>query len=194
MSDEDIDQVFHLEMVGAGRPDFETYKPVMTYIPEQLFLLPDLWFVSIGAPAIKTVTARLDGVPETLRQAKKLKTLRLIRCGLTEMPSHMFAPNLEELILNYNEIKIVPDGISTCLKLRSFQIACNDLEYISEEIGSLRQLIALIVYDNPRLRLPDSITDLGEMERLGISKGLMTLTPAQLSWAEQNDAFRDTFY
>lgn len=65
----------------------------------------------------------------------------------------------------------------------------NDLEYVSESIGYLKNLKRLDLMSNPRLKLPNSIINLGDMEEMYIDEDLPGLTQEQLAWMKKNNSF-----
>ena len=187
LSDEEIGLVYELKAIsGTSSSDGRYCRPI-EFIPDEVFLLPDIESVSIGGGHVGAIKANLKELPETIKDARSLRGLTLHRCGLTELPSFVFTPWIEYLNVNFNKISIISDSIGSAKSLKNLQIAGNDLEYISGAIGNLKNLESLYVYQNPRLRLPDSIIELSSMKELGISEGLSTLTPAQLKWATENN-------
>ena len=196
ISDDEIDSVYDLKVLSAELDCFSvpfgTEEPVesITSIPDEVFMLPKLeclYFGRGGYP--ENFAVELDGIPDSIKNAKNLKFLHLQHCGLKELPRHIFTPWLEELKLGGNDIKIIPDGIGSAKSLRMLTVWGNDLEYVSENIGDLKNLKRLDLDSNPRLKLPNSIINLGDMEELYIDEGLPGLTQEQLVWLKNNNSF-----
>ena len=189
ISDDDIDSVYNLKVLSAEVGIFGTGVPI-TSIPDEVFMLPKLeclYFGKGGYPEYFAV--ELDGIPDSIKNAKNLKFLHLQYCGLKELPRHIFTPWLEELKLGGNDIKIIPDSIESATSLRMLTVWMNDLEYISEKIGGLKNLKRLDLLSNSHLKLPNSIINLGDMEEMYIDEGLPSLTQEQLVWMKKNNSF-----
>lgn len=195
LSDDDIDSVYNLKVLSAEIGLFAfagmsgEIVPI-TSIPDEVFMLPELECLYFGEGGYSEKFAvELESIPDSIKNAKKLKFLHLQHCGLKELPRHIFTPWLEELKLGGNEIKIIPDGIESAKSLRMLTAWMNNLEYISEEIGGLKNLKRLDLTSNPRLKLPNSIINLGNMEEMYIDESLPSLTKEQLAWMEKNNSF-----
>lgn len=189
ISEDDIGEVYGLKTLSAEVGFFGRKDPI-TYIPDEVFMLPNLeclYFGRGGYP--ENFSVELKGIPESIQEAKKLKSLHLQYCGLTELPRHIFTPWLEELKIGGNNIRIIPDGIENATSLRILTAWMNDLEYVSEKIGTLKSLTRIDLMANPNLRLPKSIVNLGEMEEMYIDEDLPDLTPEQLAWLKKNNSF-----
>lgn len=189
ISEDDIEKVYGLKTLSAQVGFFGRKDPT-TYIPDEVFMLPNLECLYFGVGGYpENFSVNLKGIPESIQKAKKLKSLHLQYCGLTELPRHIFTPWLEELKIGGNNIKIIPDGIENAKSLRMLTAWGNDLEYISEKIGTLKSLVRIDLTGNPNLRLPKSIVNLGEMEEMYIDEDLPDLTPEQLAWLKKNNSF-----
>lgn len=189
ISEEDIEAIQELKVLSAEVGFFGRANPI-TYIPDEVFLLPKLeclYFGKGGYP--ENFSVELERIPESIQRAKNLKFLHLQYCGLTELPRHIFTPWLEELKLGGNDIKIIPDGIENATSLRMLTAWMNDLEYVSEKIGTLKHLKRIDFSVNPNLKLPSSIVNLGEMEEMYIDEDLPSLTSDQLAWLKKNNSF-----
>jgi hypothetical protein len=189
ISEEDIDDIYSFKVLSAEVGFFGRGNPI-TYIPDEVFMLPNLeclYFGKGGYP--ENFSVELERIPESIQKAKKLKYLHLQYCGLTELPRHIFTPWLEELKIGGNDIKIIPDGIENATSLRMLTAWMNDLEYVSEKIGTLRNLKRIDFSANPNLKLPKSIVNLGEMDEMYIDEDLPHLTTEQLAWLKKNNSF-----
>lgn len=188
ISEEDINEVFSLQIISAEVGAFRK-KVTVRYIPDEVFMLPHLecLFFGIGGCA-ESFSVKLDRIPESIQCAKNLKSLHLQYCGLTELPRHIFVPWLEELKIGGNNIRIIPDGIESATSLRMLTAWANDLEYVSEKIGTLKNLKRIDFLANPSLKLPKSIVNLGDMEELYIEEDLPGLTPEQITWLKRNNS------
>ncbi|RZU28890.1 leucine-rich repeat domain-containing protein [Edaphobacter modestus] len=85
-----------------------------------------------------------------------------------------------------NRIRIIPDSIGCAKSLRMLTAWANDLEYVSEKIGDLKNLKRLDLCINPGLKLPNSIINLGVMEEMYIDENLPGLTSEQRAWIKRN--------
>ncbi|WP_417276515.1 leucine-rich repeat domain-containing protein [Castellaniella sp.] len=188
ISEDDIEEIYGIKALSAQTGFNTAIGCPITYVPDEVFTLPDLECLYFGDPrSADFFSVELKGIPENIQQAKKLKSLHLQYCGLTELPRHIFTPWLEELKIGGNNIKIIPDGIENATSLRMLTAWMNDLEYVSEKIGTLRHLKRIDFISNPNLRLPRSIVNLGKMEEIYIDKNLPDLTPGQRAWLKENN-------
>ena len=188
LSEDDIEEVYGLETLDAEVGwTYYTWEPI-SYIPDEVFMLPNLECLYVGwnGPQ-QDLTIQLQRIPESIQQARKLKSLRLQYCGLTELPRHIFIPSLQDLSISNNNIKIIPDGIENATSLRVLSACMNDLEYVSEKIGTLKSLKHIDLLWNPNLRLPKSIVNLGKMEELYTDEDLPDLTQEQMAWLKENN-------
>lgn len=188
ISNECINEVYNMKVLSAEIGFFGNGDQV-TFIPDEVFMLPNLeclYFGKGGYP--ENFAVNLENIPVTIQHAKKLKYLHLQYCGLTELPRHIFTPWLEELKVGGNDIKIIPDGIANAVSLKMLTAWMNDLEYVSEKIGTLKNLKRIDFYGNSNIKLPKSIVNLGKMEEVYIDR-VPSLTPEQLSWLNENDTF-----
>jgi hypothetical protein len=189
ITDDEIDSVYDLKILSAEVGWFGTGDPI-TSIPDEVFMLPKLECLHFGEGGnFETFAVELDGIPDSIKNAKNLKFLHLQHCGLKEIPQYIFTPWLEELKLGGNGIKTIPDGIEAAKSLRMLTIWMNDLEYVPESIGDLINLKRLDLTYNPRLKLPNSIINLGDMEEMYIDEDLPGLTQEQLAWMKKNNSF-----
>jgi hypothetical protein len=187
ISDDDMEKVYNLETLSAEVGFFGRDKPI-TSIPDAVFRLPKLerlYFGKGGYPEYFCVA--LEGIPESIKEARSLKYLHLQYCGLKELPRHIFTPWLEELKIGGNDIRIIPDSIGCAKSLRMLTAWQNDLEYVSEKIGDLKNLKRLDLCINPGLKLPNSIINLGDMEEMCIDEDLPGLTSEQRAWIKRNN-------
>ena len=179
ISNECINEVYNMKVLSA-EIGFFGHGNQVTFIPDEVFMLPNLeclYFGKGGYP--ENFAVNLENIPATIQHAKKLKYLHLQYCGLTELPRHIFTPWLEELKVGGNDIKIIPDGIANAVSLKMLTAWMNDLEYVSEKIGTLKNLKRIDFYGNSNIKLPKSIVNLGKMEEVYIDRGLPSMTPEQ---------------
>lgn len=187
ISNECINDVYNIKVLSAEINFFGNCTQI-TFIPDEVFMLPNLERLHFGKGGYpENFAVNLENIPASIQQAKKLKYLHLQYCGLTELPRHIFTPWLEELKVGGNDIKIIPDGIANAMSLKMLTAWANDLEYVSEKIGTLKNLKRIDFCGNPNIKLPESIVNLGKMEEMYIDSGLPSLTPEQLTWLNEND-------
>lgn len=179
-----VNTIYDLETVTAERAFME--GPVITRIPDAVFRLPNLKTLIMGRGGYPELfNVQLENVPPAIAEAKKLESLHLQHCGLSELPSYIFTASLRELKIGGNDIKIIPNAIGKATNLEMLTAWMNDLEYISAEIGNLRKLKRIDIWGSKRLRLPESIVNLGKMDSLFIADA-QGLTAAQFEWLRSN--------
>lgn len=179
-----VNAVYELDTVNAARGYME--EPVIQNIPDAVFQLPNLKTLIMGQGGYPELFhVELKEIPRAIEEATNLESLHFQHCGLTELPSYIFIPSLRELKIGGNDIKIIPDAISKAKNLEMLTAWMNDLEYISAEIGNLKKLKRIDIWGSERLRLPDSIVNLGKMDYLFIADA-KDLTPAHVEWLRSN--------
>ena len=108
-------------------------------------------------------------IPTSIGDLKNLFRLDLMKNKINEIPFTIWENlvNLNNLNLNFNEIKLIP--ISFCKNLQFLEISFNFIDKIPEEIGNLNSLHLLNISHNNLTSIPNSISKLKQLKRLYLS-------------------------
>lgn len=111
-----------------------------------------------------------------------LKCLRLVGCGLEEIPQQLGTTllNLEILQLSSNRIKFVPENLSCLTNLKELGLLSNNIEMLHSKIGLMCSLSKLEIANNRLTKLPDSFAALSKLDRVVLENNLLTILPENL--------------
>ncbi len=154
----------------------------------------------------------LSNLPEALKNPTLYKSARFSNSELTDFPEQIFLfPNLEELDISGNAIKVLPARLSelknlkelhvnrnrlrslgaeitSCSKLEVMQIQDNPLESISKEIGKMTALRELTIGEISRnCPIPLELWNLTNLTKLKITNAYLTEIPPSVSKLKQLD-------
>ena len=123
----------------------------------------------------------LDSLLANPEQVGGLESLTL-RGVINQLPSGIGQlKNLTKLYLRYNSIQIFPSQIGQLGSLKKLQLIGNDeLQYLTNEIGRLNNLIHLDLYDNDLQWLPNEIGHLKNLEYLDLSVNNLQNLPSEI--------------
>jgi Leucine-rich repeat (LRR) protein len=126
---------------------------------------------------------QIEELPTSLSSMTKLKVLNLGMNRLISLPRGFGAfPALEVLDLTYNLLneKSLPGNFFMLETLRALYLADNEFEYLSPEIGSLKNLQILVLRDNDLIMLPNEIGLLTRLRELHIQNNRLTVLPPEI--------------
>ena len=106
--------------------------------------------------------------------------LVFINCGLQSLPETLGRsfPNVRDLIVTDNAIKMVPDCVGTLRNLQSLHISRNRLKEVPDTIGQLRNLKELYCAHNKLATLPASLCNLsGSLMEVDVRHNLISALP-----------------
>ncbi|MFX1445923.1 MAG: hypothetical protein ACFFHV_21110 [Promethearchaeota archaeon] len=125
-------------------------------------------------------------------------------CGLSILPESITKlTSLQELWLNYNQLKTFPESISNLKSLTNLRLYRNEfrtlpesigelsslqilnlesnhLFALPESIGNLRSLQILLLHNNQLKKLPESIGQLSSLEKLNLYNNKLTILPESI--------------
>uniref|UniRef100_A0A672Q7Z9 Disease resistance R13L4/SHOC-2-like LRR domain-containing protein n=1 Tax=Sinocyclocheilus grahami TaxID=75366 RepID=A0A672Q7Z9_SINGR len=87
--------------------------------------------------------------------------------------------SLEELILDRNQLTMLPGNIGSLKHLTYLGVNHNPLSVLPEAIGDLRELRELWAVGCGLVSIPSSIGKLGRLEKLGLHNNKITHLPSQ---------------
>jgi Leucine-rich repeat (LRR) protein len=125
-------------------------------------------------PEFKKLTADIG-------KLSKLRKLWLGSTSLTSIPKEIGSlTELEELNIQFANIKAIPPEISHCAMLRTLQFSSCHVETIPDEIGSLVWLDYLDLNYNALTTIPDAITNLTGLSTLNLRCNSISKIPDKI--------------
>ena len=155
----------------------------------------------------KEKTEVLDYLIQNSEKFKKINTLSLSDCGLTELPKSIKElkdltslelrhnklqnlpneitqlSNLKKLDLRYNKIKSIPNAISKLSNLKALDLSINEIKSIPDEMffSKLSNLEELNLSDNTIKSIPNAITQLSNLKKLDLRYNKIKSIPNAIS-------------
>ncbi len=108
---------------------------------------------------------------DAIEQARPLSDLD----GIDEVPG---IENLKVLVIENNDIPIIPESIGKLTSLRNLKLSNNQITKLPDSIGNLKQLNCLDLSFNRLVSLPSSLEKLYELEILNLSGNDLTTLPS----------------
>lgn len=139
--------------------------------------------LSLG-PHVDTLTLSHTGISDILlppvisKETIMLTALTLSHSNLTCLDESLFShlSLLEDLNLDHNHLRQVPDSICDLRELRSFSCSVNSLVTLPDRFHNLQKLERLDVYDNNLTAAPRSLYQCPRLSRASIASNLISLT------------------
>jgi len=125
----------------------------------------------------------IEELPTSLSSMTKLKILNVGMNRLYTLPRGFGAfPALEVLDLTYNYLneKSLPGNFFMIETLRALYLGDNDFEYLSPEVGQLKNLQILVLRDNDIIILPKELGLLVRLRELHIQHNRLSVLPPEL--------------
>jgi len=126
-------------------------------------------------------------------------------CNLIAVPDDIlrYTKSLEELLLDFNQLRDLPKGLYKLVNLRKLSVSENEISRLSADIGSLVHLeelnvsqndlqeipetvklcknLAIVDFSsNPLQRLPEGLTQLSNLTRIALNNVSLTRLPADI--------------
>ncbi len=109
------------------------------------------------------------------------KNLNITRNEIREVPESISSLNsLEWLDLSRNNIQEIPESISTLISLKKLNLSRNKIREVPESIGSLSLLERLDLRRNKIRKIPESIKNLNSLIELRIDNNKIQMIPNSL--------------
>lgn len=110
-----------------------------------------------------------------------LKFLNLINNNFFDFPKFILRHEyLEVLLLKENQLKFLPESMTTLKMLKILDASENRLETLPYNIGSLKSLKTLNLYGNSLVSLPDSIGGLVSLKNLNLADNRLQELPESI--------------
>ncbi len=121
----------------------------------------------------------LDAIPESIKDCRNLKTLRLSHNRIKYIPREVGESHkkLNVIEATHNEIRRVSSHIVTCTSLKCLELNHNELIELPIDIGLLQELQELIVDTNKLSNLPLSISALTKLRHIAFHHNPLTNIP-----------------
>jgi len=124
-------------------------------IPTSILKLNSLKKLSFGTNYIGVIpigTNNIEVIPSAIQDLPKLEELYLNNNLIKEVPNELFnLPNLKKLELSNNKIEVIPPTIKNLINLEEINLYNNKLKEVSNEIFNLPNLKILKLNHNPSL-------------------------------------------
>ncbi len=110
-----------------------------------------------------------------------LKILKVNKCGIVDIhPSFYKIEGLQELQLQENFLKELPDGISALSKLSKLSLYKNKIENLPQDLFDLPNLIVIDLYYNELERIPTNIVKAKNLEVLFLAHNKIYDVPDEI--------------
>ncbi|MCP5498232.1 MAG: leucine-rich repeat domain-containing protein, partial [Leptospiraceae bacterium] len=123
---------------------------------------------------------QVSSLPNSMRKLKNLKKLILSSNSIQDISSLSDLGNLEELSLWENQIKEIPEGITSLKSLQDLNLSENRIEKIPDSIGNLQNLSYLNLSENQLTSIPTTIGELTNLINLSLSKNNILFLPESI--------------
>lgn len=152
------------------------------------YLNSEVWEAKKHPDSIVTVHSNLFGqdVLIGLENCVKLRNLSLAYSKLDSFPKQIFAlPNLKVISFpgyrwhdaDFDTPVTIPEGFVNLQNLKILVLDCNNIEKLSDDIGTMKNLEILTVRNNILQTLPNSFSKLSKLKHLDISVNRMDKIP-----------------
>ena len=122
---------------------FIAVKNQIRFIPDSFFMIKNLKVLDLSNNKLSSISAA------SIKEAKKLRTLKLNNNSITEMPSAIGqCSELEILELQHNKIAALPDLMSNLTKLRKLWLDHNLIKFLPAWVSRLTKLQELQMSNN----------------------------------------------
>lgn len=125
---------------------------------------------------------KYEEVPQELMQFQNLRELDLSQNKLTSLPDNFIFPHLQILKIEKNNLDTFPAAICQNTQLRELYMGRNEVEYISECIGNLQELVKFDIWFNPIADLPQAFTTMKKLRYLDL-RGITYNKEFQKKWS-----------
>ena len=119
-------------------------------------------------------------IPRLVWKLNNLVDLRLIKCGLTQIPEELYplGKTLRTLDLSQNQIESIDRKFVFSMKrLTYLELKSNKLVYISHEIDSISSLERLGLSHNQLRHLPNNLGQISSLKSIDLSHNLLNSFP-----------------
>jgi|GEM_PF-5645789 len=157
-----------LDLTGKGltSDDFEALFPLIVQ------KLPNLRSLVLDNNPLGTLPS-MEGL-------KKLFSLQLDNCDLTNLDGIKFPESLSILRLNDNKLTAEPNGIWDLPNLSTLYLDNNKLHALSPRVGALTKLFSLGLSGNHLIALPNELGNLSDLEELHVANNQLSVFPDSL--------------
>ena len=124
----------------------------------------------------------LKRIPEAIFELPKLRSLRIIYCGLQDIQCDFQSlPMLKSLHLHSNQISVIPDSIGQLQELEEIVISNNAIKELPESMAQLKNLKILKIHNNQIQKISPAILELPLLKVLDISNNPLIDIPRDVA-------------
>ncbi|TND05549.1 MAG: hypothetical protein FD123_3629 [Bacteroidetes bacterium] len=148
----------YVELVGT---DFDTFPKPLTFLgrlkslqiqnnkADTMHMISDIRFFAASLEELIMYKTKIDTLPKSFGDLKKLKTCYMIDCGITSLPATIGnLTALETLVLDNNGLTALPKEIGRMKNLGYLSLQNNKLTQVDERICFLQNLAILDLRGN----------------------------------------------
>lgn len=148
----------YVELIGT---DFDTFPKPLTYLgrlkslqiqsnkADSMHMISDIRFLSGSLEELIFYRTKIDSIPKSFGELKKLKTCYMVDCNIRKLPkSFCELSALETLVLDNNGLTKLPKQIGKLQNLGYLSLRNNKLTEIDERICFLQNLSVLDLRGN----------------------------------------------
>uniref|UniRef100_H3AZL9 Leucine-rich repeat-containing protein 39 n=1 Tax=Latimeria chalumnae TaxID=7897 RepID=H3AZL9_LATCH len=141
----------------------------------------------------------LERIPQFVGSFNNLIVLDLSRNAITEIPTEIDVgqlTKLQELLVSYNRIKMVPEELSSCINLERLELAVNrDLCDLPNQLSNLKKLYHLDLSLNRFSTIPLAVLNMPALEWLDMGGNKLQKLPKDIDgmvnlhtlWLQRNE-------
>lgn len=122
--------------------------------------LPDAFSCLNNLQVLDLSNNNFSIIPDAVTKLKNIKHLVLKLNMINDLTNVIKMTTLTHLVLNYNQIKIIPDNMAQLTNLEVLNLANNDIRTLSIELCEMKNLKALIIKGNPIKEIPKPVRHL----------------------------------
>ena len=131
--------------------------------------------------SLKPYKTILNSLPENIGNLPNLQDLLLSYNNITSLPKSIGnLSSLTRLYLDDNKLTSLPESIGNLTNLKRFALCCNDLTSLPESIGKLTNLLAFHLGNNKLVSLPESIGNLSKLKMLILRSNQLRSLPESI--------------
>lgn len=124
--------------------------------------------------------ANLEKLPDEIANFSKIKVLKISGNKITDFSALKKLQNLEYLIADNNNLKLIPHEIYELENLKYLSMKKNNIQYISGKIANLNKIMYLNFHSNKIGFVPAEIVNCKQLRSLNLNNNKLSNIPSEL--------------